>query len=273
MTLRILVFPGFKQNATVSHRKLAAIQKACGRSVEFVFLDPPHVIQPMTIKEGNSRVSSASASAYDSIDSPGLQQRTWWFWNKDETMYIRHLEAIHYVRDFLAKTEVPFHGVLGFSQGAAMAALVTIFLERPEVFPNFLVDGKPSHPPLRFCVFISGFRITDAGLSYIFSGDIKYSTPSLHVLGRKDTVVSPTLSRTLIDVFESPCVELHDGGHIIPSTAAWLQFFKSYFASYEEDSHVRPADVRSPTLPKAQGPHGEVADVGREPPVPVSSRL
>jgi hypothetical protein len=61
-------------------------------------------------------------------------------------------------------------------------------------------------------------------------------------------------------------------GHIIPSTATWLQFFKTYFTSYEEDSSVRPADVRSPT-PAAQGPHDETADAGQEYPSPRSSRL
>ena len=148
MALRILLFPGFKENATVFHQKVcsslrkpsssvscvyfpsvkfAAVQNECGHSVEFgasppnipispftnhrwmtsssVFLDLPHAVKPMTM-ERDSRLSSIAS--YDN-NSTEPRPRSWWFWNEPRTMYIGHLEAIRYVRDFLAKTEVPFH--------------------------------------------------------------------------------------------------------------------------------------------------------------------
>jgi len=102
----------------------------------------------------------------------------------------------------------------------------------------------------------------DASFSSVFAGGAKFSTPSLHVLGRNDVIVSTARSKTLIDVFESPRVEWHDGGHFVPSKATWRQFFKDYFASYDDESSVRPADVRSPT-PGVKNPDGGAADVDR----------
>jgi Serine hydrolase (FSH1) len=122
---------------------------------------------------------------------------------------------------------------------------------------------------------------------------MKFNTPSLHVLGRNDVIVSTTRSKTLIDVFESPRIEWHDGGksdengdhmkmwkcqftnsfrllpsifpsigHFVPSKATWRQFFKNYFASYDDESSIQPADVRSPA-PEVGDPSAEAPGASR----------
>ena len=72
-----------------------------------VFLDPFHVMEPTTAV-GYSASQFSSTASYDS-DSSELRPRAWWFPSEDKTVYLGHVDAIHYVRDFLAKAEVPFH--------------------------------------------------------------------------------------------------------------------------------------------------------------------
>lgn len=57
---------------------------------------------------------------------------------------------------------------------------------------------------------MSGFRLNDP-----FSLELlmpSYSTPTLHILGKTDTVVVEERSRQLIEVSENSRVEEHNGG-------------------------------------------------------------
>jgi len=242
MVVRILLFPGFSQNATVFHKKIAAIQKNCGKAVEFVFLEPPHILKAADL--AGFGVSSYDSTA--SFDSPDLLPRAWWLANEDRTVYYGHLESIIYLRDFLAKQTTPFDGVLGFSQGACMAALAVALLERPRLHTDFMINGETPHQPLKFGVYVSGFLPLDANINALFQ-DGKLKTPSLHVLGRNDVIVGVKRAQTLVDACENPRVEWHDGGHFVPSKASWRHFFKAYLTSFDSESKTLSTSVPSPS--------------------------
>ena len=73
-----------------------------------------------------------------------------------------------------------------------------------------LVIDFPSPISREFCVSVSGFRLNDP-----FSLELlvpRYSTPTLHVLGKTDIVVVEERSRQLIEVSENSRVEEHNGG-------------------------------------------------------------
>ena len=73
----------------------------------------------------------------------------------------------------------PFVGILGFSQGAAVAAIIASMLERKQtLFPPI------EHPPVHFFVSVSGFRMRFEKYNQFYP----ISTPSLHVVG---TLASP----------------------------------------------------------------------------------
>jgi hypothetical protein len=103
-------------------------------------------------------------------------------------------------------------------------------LERPHLYPPFLIDGEPPHPPLcvsmiaaryrmlitfhrKFCIAISGYKPGGDICEQIFSPS--YSTPTLHVLGKTDVVVVEERSRQLIEVSSGRRVEEHVGGQSI----------------------------------------------------------
>ena len=68
----------------------------------------------------------------------------------------------------------PFVGILGFSQGAAVAAAIASMLERKQtLFPPI------EHPPVHFFVSVSGFRMRFEKYNQFYP----ISTPSLHVIG------------------------------------------------------------------------------------------
>ena len=58
-----------------------------------------------------------------------------------------------------------------------------------------------------------------------------YTTPTLHIMGLADPIVSPEQADTLVTVNESEhsIVAPHEGGHFIPSKAPWRSFLKAYF--------------------------------------------
>lgn len=221
---------------------MSAIKKACGKNIEFVFLDAPILLQPADLPQ-----NFASAQALDTIqappDEPELQPRAWWRANLDKSIYYQVPETIEYLRDYLKDQK--FNGVFGFSQGAGMAAALTKILEQPEAYPSILVDGKAPHPPFEFCVLVSGFRPVDGELGPLFSTPI--TTPSLHVLGRNDAIVVPERGRTLVDVCKDPRVEEHEGGHFVPSKANWRTFFKEYLLSYDPVLGGKPVPSPAPT--------------------------
>ena len=105
-------------------------------------------------------------------------------------------------------------GVIGFSQGGAMAALVAAALEadaRPvpqaleaeDSWANQLREANGGKA-LRFAVVYSGFVARDEALEWMYEGggagaEAGIQTPSLHFIGGLDTVVDEDRSRGLAE--------------------------------------------------------------------------
>ena len=183
-------------------------------------------------------MSTTSSQQFDSTatadsDDPKTIPRAWWFAKAEEgRRHFTHFnESLVYLRKILDDSEQGeqghFDAVWGFSQGATAAAILTALLEKPHLHPAF---KGIAHPPLKFAIISCGFLplgqysfllhcaramtdlscSADESLKELFSTPIQ--TPSLHIIGRGDTIVGPERSQPLIDSFLSPRVEYHDGG-------------------------------------------------------------
>ncbi|KAJ7789914.1 FSH1-domain-containing protein [Mycena olivaceomarginata] len=215
----VLVLHGYTQNANIFSKRLGALRRECGKSVDFVFVDAPIILQPADLV--GSRLEALNAAEVAGTDDA----RAWWKWDRSKTHAQGLPEALEAIRDVL-KTRT-FDGVLGFSQGATFAALLTALLERPEVYPPFLIDGQAPHPPFKFCVAVSGFRMVgDPIVDAIY--ETTFSTPTLHVIGKNDVVVIEERSHQLAKISTNARVEEHDGGHFVPSKANWRKFLAAY---------------------------------------------
>lgn len=123
-------------------------------------------------------------------------------------------------------------GVIGFSQGAAAAAMVASLLEpgRIAAFAEAqkLKDGMPYpssfltspsssemiNPPLKFAVSYAGFFAPHQLYQAFY--EPKISTPTLHVIGSLDSVVEEFRSTALVRSCEKKTVVYHPGGHFVP---------------------------------------------------------
>lgn len=108
---------------------------------------------------------------------PERLARTWW--NADENSHYRHWDAsIAYLRQ-LCQDQGPFDGVLGFSQGACVAGVLSAALEHPDLAQQ--LGGPVQDRPFRFVISMSGFRPADKRFDPLFQQPLR--TPALVLVG------------------------------------------------------------------------------------------
>ncbi|KLO11082.1 FSH1-domain-containing protein [Schizopora paradoxa] len=252
---KVLMLHGYAQNAAILSKRMGAIRKQCGNEVDLVFVDAPHILHPADLSGlSSSALNAPEASLTDpKPDNPAETPRGWWTSNPERTIYAGASESLVLLRDILVKDR--YEGVFGFSQGGAMAALLSAALERPHLHPPFLVDDQAPHPPFKFCISVSGFLPLDVALRPLFEPN--YSTPTLHIIGMTDFVVAHERSKALIDACApgTARVLVHEGGHFVPSKATWRNFFKDYFVKtgVEGEEEV-PGPVGTENVPEELRP-------------------
>lgn len=267
-TLRILMIHGYVQSGRLFKAKTAALHKTMQKmlpdvSIQFSYPTGPQRVQPADLPaflrpddppDGPSLAEIEAAKSDEESDMWG-----WWIRKGAEeatAVYMHMDEGFARIAEVL-QNEGPFDGVIGFSQGGAMAAMIASLLEpgRKEQFENaarigqaknypssFVSSAKSTdhggliHPPMKFAVVYSGFAPSNR-LYRVFY-EPKITTPTLHFLGNLDTVVSEERSLRVYDA----CTEgrpgqigrrivRHPGGHFLPSTqkpyvSALVEFIK-----------------------------------------------
>jgi hypothetical protein len=142
------------------------------------------------------------------VDAPSLAHGDFGWWHAVNGSY----EGWPATRDWAISLFAGqrFDGIFGFSQGAALAALL-VGMRSPA--------GTPSQRrPLAFdfAMMVGGFVSNDPSHAGLFDSE-GFDLPSLHIIGRSDTVVPSTLSHGLASRFKNPLVIQHKGGHVIAS--------------------------------------------------------
>lgn len=163
--------------------------------------------------------------------APEEQPRGWWFSEAtadtfsalEEPAVCRGLqEALGAVAGALSSLG-PFDGLLGFSQGAALAALVCALGQA----------GDPRFPLPRFIILVSGFCPRGLVLKEpILKSPL--SLPSLHVFGETDRVIPAQESVQLASRFPGAVTLTHSGGHFIPAAAAQRQAYLKFLDQFAE---------------------------------------
>jgi hypothetical protein len=129
--LRILCFHGFQGTGDALSRQMRIFREKISPIADFVYIDSPHT----------STGSRGWWNAQDT-DTPGVRVYRGWQESKD------------HITDFMEK-EGPFDGILGFSQGSALAGLLV-----------GLRDKSMAHPlKFNFAILIGGFPVADVELA------------------------------------------------------------------------------------------------------------
>ncbi|MHA6764931.1 hypothetical protein [Streptacidiphilus sp. PAMC 29251] len=154
------------------------------------------------------------------VDAPSLATGDFGWWHHQFRGWERTRDWITDLFD----QQPHFDGIFGFSQGAALASLLVGMRG-----PNGQVPGRQ---PLgfEFAMMVGGFRSDSARHADLYASRKSYTLPSLHIMGRSDSIVPIGDSRVLADQFVSPLVLEHSGGHVIPGTPSVREGVASFLS-------------------------------------------
>ncbi|KUI72527.1 hypothetical protein VM1G_08677 [Cytospora mali] len=230
--LKILMLHGYAQSGPNFRSKTGAMSKMIAKALPGInatriYPTGPHRLQPADIpgfqpreREGEGEGDGDNAAELDCFG---------WFLHDEEPGILRGLaEGMHAIADAIEEAG-GVDGVLGFSQGGAVGALVAAALESDREMPEHgeqrawverLREANRGRP-LQFCIIYSGF-VTRPGaqLGWLYEGGIK--TPTCHFFGSTDSVVQESRCRGLAEKCVTPEVVVHPGGHHVPVRKEWV---------------------------------------------------
>lgn len=163
---------------------------------EFACVDAPH------------EASGQSAKEIETLCANSAGRFEWWNAREDANGAVEYdglAEALRAIDSACATASArgePFDGVMGFSQGATLAAIALASKEIGERFT--------------FGVFVSGMVSRASATERFVWANVR--APTLHVIGVRDDVMPRTLSEGLFRAFANSPATLatHAGGHAVP---------------------------------------------------------
>ncbi|TKY69924.1 Rhodanese domain-containing protein 6 [Spatholobus suberectus] len=190
---RILCLHGFRTSGEILKQLVLRWPEPVIQKLDLVFLDGQFPAQGRSDMEGI-------------FDPPYYE---WFQANEDFTEYSNFEECLAYIQDYMVKNG-PFDGLLGFSQGAILAAAL------PGMQAQGVALGKVDK--IKFLIVISGAKFGGEKFgmpklaSNAFSKPI--DCPSLHFIGEKDFMKPESIA--LLEAFQDPVVIHHPKGHTVP---------------------------------------------------------
>ncbi|KAJ2763039.1 Ovarian cancer-associated protein 2 [Coemansia sp. BCRC 34490] len=254
---RVLCLHGYTQNAKKFRDRTGPFRRNMKRRMELVYMTAPLDATVEFERSGGSNKGGGGDSSTAGNDEEEGPSAAWW--NPRATAaetwadIRRSAEAV--MRTM--REQGPFDGIVGFSQGAGMAAVVLALMRRAAEDGSGAADGVDAAvvrdaralPPLRFAFLFAGFYPDvpqfDALLT-VSAGDsdrgqsssnerLRIAVPSLHVVGARDAVVAPERGRELAArAFDDTAVVAeHDGGHFVPCNAARRNRYQAFLDSVD----------------------------------------
>ncbi|PBP24405.1 dihydrofolate reductase [Diplocarpon rosae] len=247
--LKILMLHGYTQSGPQFRSKTRALEKALSKAfpppprtphkplpgslpqfpggVQLIYPTGPIKLRPADIPGFDASALQSAASE----GGKGEEPDAWAWWKKSDApdgLYEGLEEGLETVRQTIEEAG-GVDGVIGFSQGAALAGLVASLLEpgRASAFPSSpaapsfqfpsswttLIAALPQ-PQLKFAVSYSGFYAPHAAYAPFY--EPKIATRFLHVIGSLDSVVQEERSEGFVERCADREGVLHPGGHFVP---------------------------------------------------------
>ncbi|CUM45570.1 uncharacterized protein AC631_03728 [Debaryomyces fabryi] len=242
VTKKILCLPGYLQSGKIFAEKSSGLRKLLTKklNLQLDYVNPPFVIKskedlPFTLAEEEEDADLKWKSIIDQNCN-----RCWWQ-HHDPNVYEGFDQSLEYLVGYI-KENGPYDGIIGFSQGAAMSAVII----------NVISELIPNHKNFQIAVLFSGFAFTEPidpskdnklNLNYQINDTNEYTskvklidnykryyrsmdttTRVLNVYGSKDMTVPGIRSQYLSTTFKDEMLTeyVHEGGHFIPNKKQFL---------------------------------------------------
>jgi hypothetical protein len=249
--LRVLCLHGFRTNVQVMQDQTRALREALGDAAEFVFLNatyeatgPSDVTIETRYAESKPfyewiRIRMFDGSYFEEDDTVATaKQRATDAPHGKEwgLLYLGMDETLEYMDEQL-RAHGPFDVVVGFSQGAVLLTVLTMW---------YLQHQNVTWWKLAVCV--GGVRVSGANCQPLFvdeqGREMLVPLPSVHVVGKTDSLYDEGLK--LADMWADhpegsalPKLVLeHDGGHKFPSGSRDKQLYRELVAAIHKHCAV-----------------------------------
>ncbi|KAL1530581.1 hypothetical protein AB1Y20_001481 [Prymnesium parvum] len=210
---RFLCLHGYGQNGAFFRTRTGALRKAL-KSADFYFLDAPYTARASFIQDEALRGAALSWWDFEKRDSRP---------SKSEE-YVGLEAALERVR-LAIERDGPFDGILGFSQGATLAAMLCLL--------------PPAPPPVKLVVLVAAFLPQGADMRAHFQPRA-LELPSLHIMGEDDQLVPMASSAAVADCFIGQQTVTHPGGHAVPASAPVRNALKCFVEKALSDCSGSP---------------------------------
>lgn len=187
--VRVLCLHGFRTSGSIMQTQVRKWENSVLERMDLCFLDAPFPAQGKSDVEGH-------------FPPPYYE---WFQFNPQFTEYQNMDECLSFIEDYMIKNG-PFHGLLGFSQGAILSAALVGLQSKGLALTKV--------PPLQFVIIVAGakFKALSHFFQSAYSSDIE--CPSVHFLGDND-FLKPH-GEELLKSFVDPVVIRHPKGHTVP---------------------------------------------------------
>ncbi|PNW86417.1 hypothetical protein CHLRE_02g085600v5 [Chlamydomonas reinhardtii] len=216
---RVLAFHGWRTSASILQQqlKISSLDITINELADITYLDGPHAAKGAPTPDVARFFAPPFVEWWDAVTDPATGVVTY-------EGAERSLAAIEAELQAAAAAGRPVEALLGFSQGAALAALVLALQECKLRFQSL--------PPLQCAVLISGSRIRDPTWAGVYGGpstsnggtamtdlhpesaQALLQRPTCHLIGAADPMRGR--SEQLALCFQSPLVLQHEQGHVVP---------------------------------------------------------
>ncbi|KAJ1898669.1 Ovarian cancer-associated protein 2 [Kickxella alabastrina] len=199
--LKVLCLHGYTQDASIFKTMLRNHTTELQPNVDFVFIDAPNILRPYDIDGIDNMARTAATAKLDGVEPREL--KAWYSLKNDNPEIVQGLNESIAFLDTVLDEQGPFDGIFGFSQGGLVSAVLCSLLEcRSPLI-------RSSHGPFKFAILCSAYKLKDSQWTQVYERPIR--TPSLHVFGVLDGMISINRSMELRDCFVNPEELCHVG--------------------------------------------------------------
>lgn len=226
--MKLLMLHGYSQNRDTHRRKLRKLEERLRNQflgVELHWLEGP-------LKLHASDVPGYESTCVELNGSPGPELRAWF--------YLRYVQdpphGLCQSLDLLAEVlnrDGPFDGVVAFSQGTVIAAMVASLLQgkvrfeahekalriSAHIMPYPEAFLKVQHPPLKFGILYAGRVGRTSYYDWLYQSP-PIDTPFCHFVGLWDPMVDHEERDAVLAKLSSNSLSttiIHGGGHFVPT--------------------------------------------------------